>query len=295
VTVIEAPVSLTFRRRARVTFLVVAFATFLLAAVVASHYLHPILGILLGALIGVVVATPPALLVLSWPVLRVFVRWWVELVTVTGLLYGWIWLNSHTPLWVSLVVVGLLVGVPAVIGPSRRYVISLVMCLVVRHRLRVAFNAFIVANRQGSLPLILHARPTPAGERVWVWLRPGLSLKGLADQIDKLAVACWAKETTIVAGARNHAALVRVDIVRRNPLADTIVSPVPDLVPVDFDPADFNAADAPTSPGMPPLFLDLPDVPEPTKPAPRQDRGRRSRPTPQPEPLDDEDNNADWA
>jgi hypothetical protein len=47
---------------------------------------------------------------------------------------------------------------------------------------------------------------------------------------------------------------------------------------------------------MPGLFLDLPDVPEPSKKsAPRQERGRRSRPTPEPEFLDDEDNNADWA
>ncbi len=88
VTVIEAPVALNFRRRARVTFFVVAFTTFVLASVVASHYLHPILGILLGALIGVVVAIPPAALVLAWPVLRVFVRWWVELVTVTGAAAG---------------------------------------------------------------------------------------------------------------------------------------------------------------------------------------------------------------
>src|SRR5215475_4681518 len=134
VTVIEAPVSYNFRRRARVTFFVVAFTTFVLASVVASHYLHPILGILLGAVIGVAVAIPPAALVLAWPVLRVFVRWWVELVTATLLLWGWCWLNSNTPLWVSLLVVALLVGVPAAIGLSRRFIRSLFMCLVVRHR-----------------------------------------------------------------------------------------------------------------------------------------------------------------
>lgn len=295
VTVIEAPVLVNFRRRARITFFVVAFAASVLAATVASHYLHPILGILLGAVIGVVVAIPPAALVLCWPVLRVFVRWSVELVLVTGLVAGWCWLNSSTSLLVSLVVVVLLVGLPATLGPSRRFLKSLVMCLVVRHRLRVAFNAFIVANRQGSLPLILHAKPTPAGERVWVWLRPGLALSMLEGQTDKLAVACWARETTIVAGAKNHAALVRIDISRRNPLAHQVKSPVPDLVPGDFDPAD-----APTSPGMPPvLHLDLPDAPEVTTqtPAPKQaDRGRRSRPTPEPEPSDfDGDNNADWA
>src|SRR5438132_4290465 len=91
VTVIEAPVLVNFRRRAQVTFLVVALATFVLAALVASHYMHPILGILLGILVGIVVAIPPALLVLCWPVLRVFLRWGIELILTTGLVWAWCW------------------------------------------------------------------------------------------------------------------------------------------------------------------------------------------------------------
>ncbi|HWB35163.1 MAG TPA: hypothetical protein VHA75_03970 [Rugosimonospora sp.] len=293
---IETAVSTNFRRNARITFYVVAFVTFILSALVLSHYTHPILGILLGVLIGVVVAIPPALLVFCWPVLRVFLRWWVEIVAVVALVWGWCWLNTHTNLLVSGLVVALLVGAPAAFGPARRFVRGWVMCLVVRHRLRVAFNAFIVANRQGSLPLILHATPTPAGERVWVWLRPGLSLSMLTGQTDKLAVTCWARETTVVAGSKNRAALVRVDVARRNPLVHTVVSPVPDLVPADFDPAD-----APTSPGMPPvLHLDLPDAPEVSMPAPaatprQANRGGKPRTAPEPAVSDDGDNNADWA
>jgi len=299
VTVIEARVQASFRRRALITFFVVAGVSAVLAAVVASHYMHPILGALLGVFIGAVVAIPPATLVLCWPVLRVFLRWWIEIVLAVALTWGWCWLNTHTSLLVSGIVVAALVGVPAIVGPARRYVRSVMMCLVVRHRLRVAFNEFIVANRHGSLPLILHAKPTPAGERVWVWLRPGLALSMLANQTDKLAVTCWARETTIVAGSKKYAALVRIDVSRRNPLADKVVSPVPDMVPDDFDPANLDDAVAPTSPGMPPvLHLDLPDAPEVIikPPAPRQaDRGRKSRPTPDPASPTDGDDNADWA
>ena len=131
-------------------------------------------------------------------------------------------------------------------------------CLIVRHRLRLCFAAFIATNRHGSLPLILLAKPTPAGERVWVWLRPGLSLRDLEQdgQMQKLAVACWANEVRVMRAGRKYAALIRIDITRREPLAGKVVSPLPDYVPTDIP------ANAPTSPGMPPVGLDLPDVPD---------------------------------
>src|SRR5262249_16775383 len=98
--------------------------------------------------------------------------------------------------------------------------------------------------------------------------------------------------------SNSNAALLRVDITRRNPLAGKVASPLPDLVP-DFD-ADESVA--PTSPGMPPVNLDLPDVPEEseTDTAPRPMRGRRPRNTTTPAPVDTEDagygdDNADWA
>jgi hypothetical protein len=124
------------------------------------------------------------------------------------------------------------------------------------------------------LPLILHARPTPAGERVWIWLRPGLSLADLEGRIDKLAVACWASEVRVARASRSRAAAIRVDITRRNPLAEDVDSPLPVLVPDGILPAD-----APVSPGMPPVGINLADIPdEPpaaTKPA---DTKRKQRP-----------------
>ena len=56
-----------------------------------------------------------------------------------------------------------------------RHIIAVAWCLIVRHRIRTCFAQFIISNQSGSLPLILWARPTPVGERVWVWLRTGLS------------------------------------------------------------------------------------------------------------------------
>jgi hypothetical protein len=85
---------------------------------------------------------------------------------------------------------------------------------------------------------------------------------------------------------------------RRNALAAATESPLPGLLP------DFTAdAVAPTSPGMPPVDLDLTDVPEGRGPAASVQplRGRRTRPTP-PTAVDAADDdrpfgssNADWA
>ncbi|MFG1717885.1 hypothetical protein ACGFII_04535 [Micromonospora chalcea] len=258
VTVIEAPIARSYRRRATIAFWVVLGVVGLLAATVASHYLHPIVGALLGGIIGAVLGAVTFALIVAWPVLRVFWHWLPEIGLGLAAVYGWTALMQSTPMWGSLLVVALVVGLPAAIGPVRRRVMALVWCLVVRHRLRLCFAAFIATNRHGSLPLILPAKPTPAGERVWVWLRPGLSLRDLEQdgQVQKLAVACWANEVRVMRASRRYAALIRLDITRREPLAATIVSPLPDHVPTDMP------ANAPTSPGMPPVGLDLPDVPD---------------------------------
>src|SRR5205814_8771806 len=168
-TVIDQRVSRDYARRAFVSFFVVGAIVALLSATVASHYMHPILGALLGVVIGAVAGFTVAVIVFVWPVLRVFWWWATEIVLGVAVVYGWTALMQATSLPMSLVVVVLVVGVPAAVGPLRRFLWALVMCVVVRHRLRVVFNEFIITNRHGSLPLILAARPTPAGERVWLW------------------------------------------------------------------------------------------------------------------------------
>jgi hypothetical protein len=200
-----------------------------------------------------------------------------------------------TTLPLSLLTVALIAGVPALAGPVRRRLVALAWCVIVRHRLRLCFATFIRTPgiyQVGSPPLILLARPTPAGERVWVWLRTGLALSDLEGRTDKLAVACWANEVRVVRASARYAALIRVDITRRDPLRMRVRSPLRSMVPAGVP------ADAPTSPGLPPVDLDLPDVPEPAiEPGGdgRRDRKRRTATTGEqasagkPAPRDDYD------
>jgi hypothetical protein len=144
----------------------------------------------------------------------------------------------------------------------------------VRHRLRLSFAAFLRSRNRihvrGAQPLILLARPTPAGERVWVWLRPGLDLEELETNTTKLAVACWAASVRVVCASPRHAALVRIDVTRRDPLTGLVVSPLVDLVPPS--PARPEPID-----GDPLAGLDLDQVPEPAseRAVPRQRGGAR--------------------
>src|SRR3712207_186907 len=131
-------------------------------------------------------------------------------------------------MWVRFVVVGLFVGLPALSPPIRRRVIALGWCVIVRHRLRVCFAQFIIGNQSGSLPFILWARPTPVGERVWVYLRPGLSLADLQGRLEKIAVACHAKTCVVEHASDGNAAYLRFDIKRREVLHAAVDSPLVD-------------------------------------------------------------------
>lgn len=308
ITVIEQTVHRNYARRAIVAFWVVGAITALLAATVAAHYLHPIVGAMLGILTGAVVGFVVAVFVFIWPVLRVLTWWSAEITIGLAVVYGWTALMQATSLPLSLLVVTVVVGVPAAVPQIRRRLTAIVWCVIVRHRLRVAFNEFIITNRHGSLPLILAARPTPAGERVWVWLRPGLALSDLEGRIDKLAVTCWAHEVRVSLAGR-RAALVRVDVTRRDPLADKIGSPLPEPVRRAWEAINRRTTtgipgNAPTSPGMPPTGLDLPEVSdddiEATEPGRRGRQPRNPRPSNN-KPDDGRDEgfygtgNADWA
>src|SRR5260221_11566993 len=95
----------------------------------------------------------------------------------SGLITGWIELAAHTNLISRLIIVAAAAGIPAALRPVRRRLLALCWCLITRHRLRTCFSEFIITNRYGSLPLILWAQPTAVGERIWIWLRPGLALQ----------------------------------------------------------------------------------------------------------------------
>ncbi len=267
VTIVETPVSRSFARKARIAFGVTLAVVGLLVATVLAVRLHPGSAVLLGILAGAAAGAVVALVVRVWPVLRVLWHWAAEIVLGAMVLVPLSWLGSATR---PLLAVGLLSAVAAVVGlvrPVRDWVVRWGSCLVVRHRLRLCFAEFIrAANRlhPGSLPLILVARPTPAGERVWVWLRPGLDLTDLEGKADKLAVACWADQVRVVRAGERFAALVRVDVTHRDPLADRVAAEsLLRLVPV---PREDDVP--PVRPVRPTLGLDLLDVPE-EQPDPR--------------------------
>jgi hypothetical protein len=119
------------------------------------------------------------------------------------------------------------------------------------------------------LPLLLWARPTLAGERVWLWLRPGLELEDLEGKAGLIAVACIAKQVRIAPASEKYAALLRVDVARRDPLTGRIDSPLALLIP---SLRSTELADVPVSPAVPPVGLELAGIQEP---APEPVRGGR--------------------
>ena len=128
----------------------------------------------------------------------------------------------------------------------------------------------MTGGRPAALPLLLWARPTLAGERVWLWLRPGLALEDLEGKAGLIAVACIAKQVRIAPASERYAALLRVDIARRDPLTGRIDSPLALLIPALRN----TDADVPVSPAVSPIGLELADIEEPAVPEPTRG-GRR--------------------
>src|SRR5205814_1396088 len=97
--------------------------------------------------------------------------------------------------------------------------------------------AFLIRARAELfvITILLWSRPSPIGERVRVWIPAGLSVKDIEDDTQRLATACWAREVRITP-TRHQAALVIVDIVRRDPLGTTAV-----LEPTVLDTIDHEA------------------------------------------------------
>ena len=252
ITVIEEPVMRSYRRKAKIVFYVTWVITATLAATVAASKWHPILALLAGLAFGLITAAIAGAVVAAWPVIRAIWWWTPETALTGGLVYGWIELAEHTTLIYRLAFMAVVVGIPVVVKNVRTGLNQLLWCMVTRHRIRTCFSEFIITNRTGSLPLILWARPTPVGERVWIWLRPGLALEDLLTRLDKIAVACWASTALAETASRSNAAFVRMDIKRRDALTGTITSPLLELIKTT--PAtERDTADLPTA-------LDLPQV-----------------------------------
>jgi hypothetical protein len=225
VTVIETRVHRNSARNARLAFVLAALFIGGIATVAASQWTEPVLSLLIGIAIGVIAGAACWTAVRVWPIVRVIWWWLGELLACAVITVVWSLLATHTPLAIRASVVAAIIAallIPAV----RRPIVALGWCFIVRHRLRTCFAQFIVANQSGSLPLILAARPTPVGERVWIYLRPGLSVNELQSRVDKIAVACHASTVIINRASARTAAFVRVDIKRRDVLGGLVGTPL---------------------------------------------------------------------
>jgi hypothetical protein len=175
---------------------------------------------------------------------------WVQL-----LLVPWRWRSEVTITVVTLVVLNQLTAVlspPAalvvMVTPvaivlavpwPRRLLLARFWCSVTRHRLRACMVQLRTANWDGRLPWVLWVRPTPVGERAWLLMMPGLSATDLEDRTEHLAAACWARDAR-VHRVRSLAALVRIDVIRRDPLT----RPEPITNPLMNRTSDLPAAEA---------------------------------------------------
>jgi hypothetical protein len=264
VTLVEGNAMRTASAKARMVFLSVTAVAAVLGAIVLTPWFGPAWGFLTGGAAGFVLGLVVGCVVAVWPVLRVLWHWSAEITLCLLLVSSSTWLSTRTAPWVpGPVLLGLVVVALAVPGLRRR-VRAWMWCAIVRHRLRLSFAAFLRSRNRihirGAQPLILLARPTPAGERVWVWLRPGLDLDELETNTSKLAVACWASTVRVACTSPNRAALVRIDVTRRDPLIKLVDSPLVGLMPAAPAWLEPVAGSGPTG------GLDLDDVPEPEPP-----------------------------
>ena len=253
VTVIEEPVRRNTLRNAKITFWVLWVVVSLLSATVLASKWHPILALLAGLLTGLVVAVIVAGVVLAWPVIRVIWWWLPEIASAAALAAGWVWLADHLRFPYTLGVLTVMVGLPAAVPQVRRLVVAVAWCLVTRHRIRTCFAEFIVYNRTGSLPLIFWCIPTPVGERLWLHLRPGLTLDAIQARAAQIAVACWASSVVVSAASAANSAFIRLDIKRRDALTGKVVSPLLEHIVPGAPAKAQDDSDAPTA-------LDLPAV-----------------------------------
>lgn len=151
-------------------------------------------------------------------VLGLLVRLRVEITVIAVCLTVWFALRHNlslvATLTVCLTVVALLGGLPW----TWRYLVRRAAAVMTRHRLRQTLVECRVVNFSRACPVFLWSRPTRVGETVWLLLRAGISADDVADRAPEIAAGCFAREARVTA-CTSMTALVRVEVIRRDPLA----------------------------------------------------------------------------
>ena len=186
-----------------------------------------------------------------WRILGLVVRLRAELTVLAAVLAArfWLWPRlvesiGHTA--ALLLTTALILGV-LVVPASRRFLNRRWWSVTTRHRMRACYAQTRTMTHHGRLPLLVWSRPSPVGERVRVWLPAGLSVKDLERVTAETAAACWATDVRITP-SRSQAALVVVDVIRRDPLTGGTLTPrvVDDLdpdIPYPGSPDEDDATD----------------------------------------------------
>lgn len=110
----------------------------------------------------------------------------------------------------------------AVLPWTRRFLFHRAQAVITRHRLRQTLVECRVVNFSRACPVFLWSRPTRVGEVVWLLLRAGISPDDVADQADEIAAGCYAREARVTPWP-SMTALVRVEVIRRDPLAPATI------------------------------------------------------------------------
>ena len=141
-----------------------------------------------------------------------------EIIVVLLLIHAWhVTAARIGPLWTSIFLVAMVVGL-LWWRRSRRWLTSVVGCMVTRARLRAAFHELRLSRRSGRLPFTVALVPTAVGERVWLCCPIGVSAEDIASETDRLRAACFARDVRVTRD-RRFSALVCVEVIRRDPLA----------------------------------------------------------------------------
>lgn len=130
---------------------------------------------------------------------------------------------SWLPPAAASAVIALTVAVVLAVPALRRFVSRRASAVMTRHRLRQVLVERRCLNFSRHAPLFLWSHPTEVGETVWLLLRAGISPSDVEDQVEWIASGCFARDARVTP-TRRMTALVRVDVIRRDPLARDLIA-----------------------------------------------------------------------
>jgi hypothetical protein len=143
----------------------------------------------------------------------IFWRWRYELGLTLFLGIALLSLASTVGWWWELALIGAVGGVVATWPTARRHVIVQSWRIVTPHRVRTACKQAWIHSRWGKIPIILMTTAEPFGERVYMWLRAGVSVEYLIEARALLATACWADDVHVARHER-FAHIAILDVIR---------------------------------------------------------------------------------